>query len=77
MAADVYVKTLARAALIVGGVDRLALQLKVRPELLALWLCGERHPPTDAFLNAVDIVVADTVSPQRIVSAPEREELKP
>lgn len=52
----VYVRTLERAAQIVGGEQALALHLKVTPSHLALWLKGLEEPTTEAFLRAVDLV---------------------
>ena len=51
-----YARTLSRAAEVVGGEDQLALQLRVTPSHLALWLAGKASPPDDVFLKAVDIV---------------------
>ena len=53
---DVYLRTLKRAAQIVGGEQALALHLKVTPSHLALWLKGLEEPTTEAFLRAVDLV---------------------
>jgi DNA-binding transcriptional regulator YdaS (Cro superfamily) len=53
---DVYLRTLQRAALIAGGEQALALELKVTPSHLALWLQGIERPPLDIFLRAVDLV---------------------
>jgi DNA-binding transcriptional regulator YdaS (Cro superfamily) len=53
---DVYLRTLERAAQIVGGEQALALHLKVTPSHLALWLKGLEEPTTEAFLRAVDLV---------------------
>jgi DNA-binding transcriptional regulator YdaS (Cro superfamily) len=51
-----YARTLSRAVEIVGGEEQLALQLRVAPSQLTLWLAGKATPPGDVFLNAVDIV---------------------
>jgi DNA-binding transcriptional regulator YdaS (Cro superfamily) len=68
MARDgIHAKTLARATRIVGGVDVLALQLGVEPATLGVWLRGEKQPPVEVFLRAVDIVVADSTRPERII----------
>lgn len=53
---DVYLRTLERAAAIVGGEQALALHLRVTPSHLALWLNGLEEPTTEAFLRAVDLV---------------------
>jgi DNA-binding transcriptional regulator YdaS (Cro superfamily) len=54
--ADVYVRTLERAAQLVGGEQALALSLKVTPSHLSLWLRGVERPPVEIFLRAVDLV---------------------
>jgi hypothetical protein len=47
---------LKRAAELLGGEDALALQLRVTPSHLALWIAGVASPPGDIFLRAADIV---------------------
>ena len=59
---DVYLRTLRRAADIVGGEQSLALHLKVTPSHLALWLKGLEEPTTEAFLRAVDLVSAHEIA---------------
>ena len=54
---DVHVRTLQRAAQIVGGEEPLARRLNVTPSHLALWLQGKEQPPTSIFLRAVDLVL--------------------
>jgi len=70
---DLYLRTLRRAADIVGGEQALALHLKVTPSHLALWLKGLEQPTTDAFLRAVDLVSAHELAqlPQAPRPAPE------
>jgi len=53
---DVYLRTLQRAAQIVGGEQALAVHLRVTPSHLVLWLNGLEEPTTKAFLLAVDLV---------------------
>jgi hypothetical protein len=55
--AELYVKTLQRAAEICGGEQELALKLRVTPSHLALWLRGVEQPPGAIFLRAVDLVM--------------------
>jgi hypothetical protein len=50
------VRTLSKAAEIVGGRESLRCQLRVSAVLLAMWFNGAEPPPTDVFLKAVDIV---------------------
>ena len=67
--AEVHVRTLRRAAALVGGEQELALRLKVTPSHLVLWMAGAEMPPADVFLRAVDIVM-DHARPSS--SVPER-----
>ena len=55
-AVRVRVRTLARAANLLGGPEPLRRRLNVSAFLLAAWLTGAQVPPTDVFLRAVDIV---------------------
>jgi hypothetical protein len=66
-AGGVHARTLARAILIAGSVDVLALRLGVDPFALGVWLRGERKPPVQVFLRAVDIVLAERTRPERLV----------
>jgi DNA-binding transcriptional regulator YdaS (Cro superfamily) len=59
---ELYVRTLQRAAEIVGGEQELALRLKVTPSHLALWIRGIETPPGNVFLRAVDLVSEHEVS---------------
>ena len=52
----VRVRTLVKAAEIVGGRESLRYRLNVSTLLLAVWFSGAEPPPTDVFLKAVDIV---------------------
>src|SRR4030095_5096319 len=55
---DVHVRTLMRAAEIVGGPQELAFKLKVTPSHLSLWIGGLEPCPGHVFLIAVDLVLA-------------------
>lgn len=70
---DVYIRTLARAAEIVGGQQELAFRLKVTPSHLSLWMGGLEPCPGDAFLMAVDLVLEREIALQkkRLVPQPE------
>jgi hypothetical protein len=59
--AHVYMRTLQRAADIVGGPDALAQKLRVTPSHLELWLKGLESPREEIFLRAVDIVSDDEI----------------
>jgi DNA-binding transcriptional regulator YdaS (Cro superfamily) len=52
----VYIRTLKRAAELIGGEEELARRLMVTPAHLALWIRGVLPPPGDVFLKAADIV---------------------
>ena len=51
-----YVRTLKRAAELIGGEEQLARRLKVAPNHLTLWIRGAVSPPGDVFLGAAEIV---------------------
>jgi hypothetical protein len=53
----VYTRVLHRACQIAGGVEELAVRLRVPLAKLHRWLDGESEPPTPVFLKAVDIVM--------------------
>ena len=69
---DVYIRTLARAAEIVGGATELAFRLKVTPSHLSLWMGGLEPCPANIFLQAVDLVLEREMSAQRapVAAAP-------
>jgi hypothetical protein len=62
---DVYIRTLMRAAEIVGGAQELAFKLKVTPSHLSLWMGGLEPCPTSVFLQAVDLVLEREIATQR------------
>ena len=70
---DVYIRTLARAAEIVGGPQELAFRLKVTPSHLSLWMGGLEPCPGHVFLMAVDLVLERDIALQkaRLVPQPE------
>jgi hypothetical protein len=49
-------RTLALALLSLGSLQRLAEHLGVSEGELADWLTGERRPPTDVYMRALDLV---------------------
>ena len=53
---DLYLRTLRRAAEVMGDQDALARRLRVTPSHLALWIQGIESPPTYVFLRAVDLI---------------------
>jgi hypothetical protein len=55
-------RVLARAAVRIGGADRLASYLAVTPATLDVWLQGGEVPPVEAILRAVDLVVDERSS---------------
>ena len=56
---SIYARTFVRAAEIVGGPYALATAIRVPMQTLESWFLGEAIPPTDLFLRAVEIVVAN------------------
>lgn len=55
--ATVYSRTLQRACVVLGGIERLSQHLRVERADLVRWIDGRGHPPMDVFLAAVDIVL--------------------
>ena len=51
-----YTETLSCAAATIGGAERLAQFLKVPRSLLLRWLAGEEAPPSQVFLDALDVI---------------------
>lgn len=62
---DVHIRTLMRAAEIVGGPMELAFRLKVTPSHLSLWLGGLEPCPSHIFLKAVDVVLERDLAEER------------
>lgn len=54
---NVRTKTLQRAALAIGGEERLAQVLDVPPEQARGWLSGKVYPPTSIYHQALDLLV--------------------
>ncbi len=50
------VRTLRRAAEVVGSPEALANALGVSPELVSAWLLGREALPNDSYLRALDLV---------------------
>jgi DNA-binding transcriptional regulator YdaS (Cro superfamily) len=74
---DVYIRTLSRAAEIVGGAQELAFRLKVTPSHLSLWMGGLEPCPASVFLRAVDLVLEREIAMQRNPVAPPPEPDQP
>ena len=55
----VYTRVLHRACQLAGGVEKLAVRLRVPIPTLYRWLEGEAEPPAPVFLKAVDIVLPE------------------
>ena len=70
---DVYIRTLVRAAEIMGGAQELAFKLKVTPSHLSLWMGGLEPCPGYVFLKAVDLVLEREISSQTAPPAPKPE----
>ena len=56
---SVYMRTLARAAEVIGGFEALAAYLDVRPIYLHAWMNGTLETPTDVFLKVVDLLMCE------------------
>ena len=54
---SVYMRTLARAAEVIGGFEALAAYLDVRPIYLHAWMNGTLETPPDVFLQVVDLLM--------------------
>ena len=50
------VRTLRRAAEVVGGPEALAEALGVSPEIVSAWLLGRDALPNESYLRALDLV---------------------
>jgi hypothetical protein len=70
---EVHVRTLMRAAQIVGGAEALAHRLRVTPSHLALWMSGAEPCPPNVFLQAVDLVLERAAEPPSKPPAPPAE----
>ena len=55
----VSTRVLHRACQIAGGVEKLAVRLRVPLPTLYRWLDGDGEPPAPVFLKAVDIVLPE------------------
>jgi hypothetical protein len=61
-----YSETLACAAATIGGTARLAQFLNVSRPRLMRWLAGEEPPPSQVFLDALDVIAdGPYASPER------------
>lgn len=54
---DVYLRSFARAAELLGGVDKLAEHLNVPQAHLRWWIKGLAKPPAHLFLRVVDLLM--------------------
>ncbi len=54
---EVYIRSFARAAELLGGLDKLAAHLNVSQSHLELWIKGLGNPPVDLFLRVVDLLM--------------------
>jgi hypothetical protein len=60
MPSNVYVRTLQKAAELIGGRKALARHLQVPLAELEAWISGPAEPPMGIFLKAVDLVLEET-----------------
>jgi hypothetical protein len=66
----VYLRTLARAIEIAGGVEPLARFLACTPSEIARWTTGEFAPPMPFFLAMVDIAAANALTATALENLP-------
>lgn len=55
--ATVYTETLRRAAVALGGENRLASTLRVPPAQVHRWVSGEEYPPTPVYQKVLDLLI--------------------
>jgi len=58
---NLHAQALKRAVQIVGGVDILAVELGVEPDMLDRYLRGQLPVPADLFIKATEIITATGV----------------
>ena len=58
---NLHAQALKRAVAIVGGVDVLASQWGVQPDLLEQYIRGESSVPANLFLKATEVITAASV----------------
>ena len=64
MVSIVYVRTLQKAADLLGGRKKLARHLRVPIDELEKWMSGDEPPPIGVFLKVVDLVLDETGAPR-------------
>ncbi len=74
---SVYVRTLRRAAEVIGGFEALAAYLDVRPRLLHAWMNGTHETPTNVFLKAVDLLMGERRHCEAVVTSQLRRSARP
>ena len=67
-------QTLARAAMIVGGVDALAERLGVAPGTVSMLIRGDAPVPPEMFLVAIDIITEAGLADAMKGAPPPKEE---
>ena len=65
--ASVYAKSLHRACLILGGIERLSEALGVPQDILERWIRGEGEPPMSVFKQTVEILLLSIANSGRPV----------
>lgn len=63
MALSVYVRTLLKAAELMGGRKKLAAHLGAPAAELEKWISGDAVPSLPVFLKAVDLILDETPAP--------------
>lgn len=61
MAKSIHTYALARAAVVLGGEEKLSAYLDVSAAALHLWMRGDATPPEATFLKVIDLLVESSI----------------
>ena len=70
-------QVLAKAAMVAGGVDKLAARFGMSPRVLKLCIEGGQKIPDELYLRAVDVVLDEIAEPPSRQPDPSDPEAKP
>jgi DNA-binding transcriptional regulator YdaS (Cro superfamily) len=54
---NAYARVLARAAVVAGSIEALALELHISPAIVRAWVNGTQKVPVAVFLTVVDLLM--------------------
>lgn len=54
---NAYARALARAAVVAGSIEALALELHISPAIVRAWVNGTQKVPVAVFLTVVDLLM--------------------